>query len=111
MSRRMLFRAKCRHIFNQECMKQYMSTAGDMTPDCPVCHNDLTIGIEAPALELEANFNILLRDKESLGNSISRLGGLPPRSRHLSRNFLIFACKTKSHKRRIFQCAWIREYY
>ncbi|KAG1772210.1 P-loop containing nucleoside triphosphate hydrolase protein [Suillus placidus] len=58
MSRRMLFRAKCRHTFNQECMEQYMSTAGDMTPDRPVCHIALTIGIEAPALELEANFNI-----------------------------------------------------
>ncbi|KAG1739931.1 SNF2 family N-terminal domain-containing protein [Suillus paluster] len=47
--------AKCRHIFDRECMKQYLSTAGDMTPDCPVCHLALTIDLEAPALELEAN--------------------------------------------------------
>jgi DNA repair protein RAD16 len=64
--------AKCRHIFDRECMKQYLSTAGDMTvsffssstlawvlnfskPDCPVCHIALTIDLEAPALELEAN--------------------------------------------------------
>ncbi|KAG1753270.1 DNA repair protein rad16 [Suillus lakei] len=53
--------AKCHHIFDRECMKQYLSTAGDMTvlnfskPDCPVCHLALTIDLEAPALELEAN--------------------------------------------------------
>ncbi|KAG1759066.1 SNF2 family N-terminal domain-containing protein [Suillus occidentalis] len=47
--------AKCRHIFDRECMKQYLSTAGDTTPDCPVCHIALTIDLEAPALELEAN--------------------------------------------------------
>ncbi|KAG1888839.1 SNF2 family N-terminal domain-containing protein [Suillus subluteus] len=47
--------AKCRHIFDRECMRQYLSTAGDMTPDCPVCHIALTIDLEAPALELEAN--------------------------------------------------------
>ncbi|KAG1775703.1 SNF2 family N-terminal domain-containing protein [Suillus placidus] len=47
--------AKCHHIFDQECMKQYLSTAGDMTPDCPVCHIALTIDLEAPALKLEAN--------------------------------------------------------
>ncbi|KAG2147944.1 SNF2 family N-terminal domain-containing protein [Suillus clintonianus] len=48
-------KAKCHHIFDRECMKQYLSTAGDMTPDCPVCHLPLTIDLEAPALELEAN--------------------------------------------------------
>ncbi|KAG0695773.1 SNF2 family N-terminal domain-containing protein [Suillus ampliporus] len=47
--------AKCHHIFDRECMKQYLSTAGEMTPDCPVCHLALTIDLEAPALELEAN--------------------------------------------------------
>ncbi|KAG2089128.1 SNF2 family N-terminal domain-containing protein [Suillus discolor] len=47
--------AKCRHIFDRECMKQYLSTARDMTPDCPVCHVALTIDLEAPALKLEAN--------------------------------------------------------
>jgi DNA repair protein RAD16 len=47
--------AKCRHIFDRECMRQYLGTAGDLTPDCPVCHIALTIDLEAPALELEAN--------------------------------------------------------
>ncbi|KAF8450980.1 SNF2 family N-terminal domain-containing protein [Boletus edulis BED1] len=44
--------AKCRHIFDRECMKQYLSTAGD--PECPVCHLPLTIDLEGPALELES---------------------------------------------------------
>ncbi|KAG2070033.1 hypothetical protein BDR04DRAFT_1143010 [Suillus decipiens] len=47
--------AKCHHIFDRECMRQYLSTVGDVTPDCPVCHIALTIDLEAPALELEAN--------------------------------------------------------
>ncbi|KAF8556316.1 hypothetical protein OG21DRAFT_1506763 [Imleria badia] len=47
--------AKCHHIFDRECMKQYLSTAGDINPECPVCHLPLTIDLEGPALELESN--------------------------------------------------------
>ncbi|KAG1723012.1 P-loop containing nucleoside triphosphate hydrolase protein [Suillus occidentalis] len=47
--------AKCHHIFDRECVKQYLSTAGDTMPDCPVCHLALNIDLEAPGLELEAN--------------------------------------------------------
>ncbi|OAX40604.1 hypothetical protein K503DRAFT_687226 [Rhizopogon vinicolor AM-OR11-026] len=47
--------AKCHHIFDRECIKQYLSTFAETTPDCPVCHLALTIDLEAPALELEAN--------------------------------------------------------
>ncbi|KAG6375020.1 hypothetical protein JVT61DRAFT_3799 [Boletus reticuloceps] len=46
--------AKCRHIFDRECMNQYLSTAGDINPECPVCHLPLTIDLEGPALELES---------------------------------------------------------
>ncbi|THH13328.1 hypothetical protein EW146_g6873 [Bondarzewia mesenterica] len=45
--------AKCRHIFDRECIKQYLNTALEVTPACPVCHLPLTIDLEAPALELE----------------------------------------------------------
>ncbi|KAI9572417.1 SNF2 family N-terminal domain-containing protein [Boletus coccyginus] len=45
--------AKCHHIFDRECMKQYLSTAGDISPECPVCHLPLTIDLEGPALELQ----------------------------------------------------------
>ncbi|KAI0938969.1 hypothetical protein AcV5_000510 [Taiwanofungus camphoratus] len=47
--------AKCRHIFDRECIKQYLSTIDEGHPECPVCHLPLTIDLEAPALELEEN--------------------------------------------------------
>ncbi|KAF8509423.1 P-loop containing nucleoside triphosphate hydrolase protein [Hysterangium stoloniferum] len=43
--------SKCRHIFDRECMKQYLTTAVEDTPACPVCHLPLSIDLEAPALE------------------------------------------------------------
>ncbi|EIW62201.1 uncharacterized protein TRAVEDRAFT_144646 [Trametes versicolor FP-101664 SS1] len=45
--------AKCRHIFDRECIKQYLEAAIELTPACPVCHVALTIDLEAPALEFE----------------------------------------------------------
>ncbi|KAH9956779.1 SNF2 family N-terminal domain-containing protein [Russula dissimulans] len=45
--------AKCRHIFDRECIKQYLDAAIEEHPACPVCHLALTIDLEAPALELE----------------------------------------------------------
>lgn len=72
--------AKCRHIFDRECIKQYLeaslepmvSTYVPLTrvwmvtiinhhypqPACPVCHVALTIDLEAPALELEDNAKV-----------------------------------------------------
>ncbi|KAJ7058053.1 SNF2 family N-terminal domain-containing protein [Mycena amicta] len=47
--------SKCRHIFDRECIKQYLNTAIEQQPDCPVCHLPLTIDLDAPALELEQN--------------------------------------------------------
>ncbi|KAL0949077.1 hypothetical protein HGRIS_009172 [Hohenbuehelia grisea] len=49
--------SKCRHIFDRECIKQYLNTAIEQQPDCPVCHLPLTIDLEGPALELEENVN------------------------------------------------------
>ncbi|KAI9511285.1 SNF2 family N-terminal domain-containing protein [Russula earlei] len=45
--------AKCRHIFDRECIKQYLDSSIEVHPACPVCHLALTIDLEAPALELE----------------------------------------------------------
>ena len=64
--------AKCRHIFDRECIKQYLNASIEAhvrlticialrrltnyhpaQPACPVCHLALTIDLEAPALELE----------------------------------------------------------
>uniref|UniRef100_A0A0W0GE17 Uncharacterized protein n=1 Tax=Moniliophthora roreri TaxID=221103 RepID=A0A0W0GE17_MONRR len=47
--------AKCRHIFDRECIKQYLNTAIEQNPACPVCFVPLTIDLEAPALDLEGN--------------------------------------------------------
>ncbi|KAG9317078.1 P-loop containing nucleoside triphosphate hydrolase protein [Chiua virens] len=47
--------AKCHHIFDRECMKQYLSATAEINPECPVCHLPLTIDLEGPALELESN--------------------------------------------------------
>ncbi|KAK1216477.1 DNA repair protein rad16 [Marasmius sp. AFHP31] len=47
--------SKCRHIFDRECIKQYLNTAIEQTPACPVCFVPLTIDLEAEALDLEEN--------------------------------------------------------
>ncbi|RPD62100.1 hypothetical protein L226DRAFT_509025 [Lentinus tigrinus ALCF2SS1-7] len=52
--------AKCRHIFDRECIKQYLEASLEATPACPVCHVALTIDLEAPAIELE-NENVKTR--------------------------------------------------
>ncbi|KAI0034397.1 SNF2 family N-terminal domain-containing protein [Vararia minispora EC-137] len=43
--------AKCQHIFDRECIKQYVNTAIEAQPDCPICHVPLTIDLEAEAIE------------------------------------------------------------
>ncbi|KAJ3505689.1 hypothetical protein NLJ89_g7288 [Agrocybe chaxingu] len=45
--------SKCRHIFDRECIKQYLESSFETNPDCPVCHVPLTIDLEAPTLENE----------------------------------------------------------
>ncbi|THU89973.1 hypothetical protein K435DRAFT_728656 [Dendrothele bispora CBS 962.96] len=47
--------SKCRHIFDRECIKQYLNTAIEKNPACPVCHIPVTIDLEAPALDLDEN--------------------------------------------------------
>ncbi|KAF7330865.1 ATP-dependent helicase rhp16 [Mycena venus] len=47
--------SKCRHIFDRQCITQYLDAAIEHQPDCPVCHLPLTIDLDAPALELEQN--------------------------------------------------------
>ncbi|TBU50560.1 SNF2 family N-terminal domain-containing protein [Dichomitus squalens] len=45
--------AKCRHVFDRECIKQYLEASLEPMPACPVCHVALTIDLEAPALEFD----------------------------------------------------------
>ncbi|KDQ12678.1 hypothetical protein BOTBODRAFT_112348 [Botryobasidium botryosum FD-172 SS1] len=44
-------KSKCHHIFDRECIKQYLNTAVEQSPACPVCHIPISIDLEAPALE------------------------------------------------------------
>ncbi|KAK7689056.1 hypothetical protein QCA50_007747 [Cerrena zonata] len=50
--------SRCRHIFDRECIRQYLDTYSNGIPACPVCHVPLTIDLEAPALELEENAKV-----------------------------------------------------
>ncbi|KAI0318102.1 SNF2 family N-terminal domain-containing protein [Amylostereum chailletii] len=45
--------AKCRHMFDRECIKQYLTTAMEVSPACPVCHLPLTIDLEGEAIEVQ----------------------------------------------------------
>lgn len=64
-------KSKCHHVFDRECIRQYMNVSGTTVslrlqqsssvpdrnnlrlqqPTCPVCHLDLTIDLDAPAIE------------------------------------------------------------
>ncbi|KAG8961769.1 DNA repair protein rad16 [Tulasnella sp. 419] len=43
--------SKCHHVFDRECIKQYLNTSIERVPECPVCHVPLSIDLEAPAME------------------------------------------------------------
>ncbi|POW22026.1 hypothetical protein PSHT_01711, partial [Puccinia striiformis] len=45
--------SKCRHIFCRECIRQYLETATEQEPECPVCHLPITIDLSQDALEDE----------------------------------------------------------
>ncbi|TFY51899.1 hypothetical protein EVG20_g10787 [Dentipellis fragilis] len=50
--------AKCRHIFDRECIRQYLDASIEEVPACPVCHLALTIDLEAEPLELAENTTV-----------------------------------------------------
>jgi DNA repair protein RAD16 len=41
--------SKCKHVFCRECIRQYLETAVEQVPECPVCHVALTIDLNAEA--------------------------------------------------------------
>ncbi|KAG8681874.1 DNA repair protein rad16, partial [Ceratobasidium sp. 394] len=43
--------SKCKHTFDRECIKQYLNTAIEQQPACPVCHVPISIDLDGPALE------------------------------------------------------------
>ncbi|KIJ22386.1 hypothetical protein M422DRAFT_277202 [Sphaerobolus stellatus SS14] len=59
--------SRCRHIFDRECIKQYITTAVEVNPACPVCHLALSIDLEAPALEFDEEARIAATRQGILG--------------------------------------------
>ncbi|KZT20664.1 hypothetical protein NEOLEDRAFT_1227175 [Neolentinus lepideus HHB14362 ss-1] len=51
--------SKCRHLFDRECIRQYLDTVVGITPECPVCHVPLTVDLDAPAYEPEENTTVV----------------------------------------------------
>ncbi|ODN78317.1 hypothetical protein L202_03960 [Cryptococcus amylolentus CBS 6039] len=47
--------SQCKHVFDRECIKQYLEVkqARGHKPECPVCHIEISIDLEAEALELD----------------------------------------------------------
>ncbi|KAF2756135.1 nucleotide exicision repair protein [Pseudovirgaria hyperparasitica] len=44
-------RSRCHHEFCRSCIKSYIQSAGDDSPDCPRCHIALSIDLEQPDIE------------------------------------------------------------
>ncbi|QNQ01433.1 YALIA101S02e22848g1_1 [Yarrowia lipolytica] len=60
-------KSKCHHTFCRVCIKDYCCGASD----CPVCHINLTIDLNAPAIEQETNS----KEKTSIVQRINMTGG------------------------------------
>ncbi|BGP54753.1 hypothetical protein JCM8202_003260 [Rhodotorula sphaerocarpa] len=43
----------CRHIFCRECVRQYLETAIEYKPECPVCHLPMSIDLDQDAIEVD----------------------------------------------------------
>ncbi|GAA5823589.1 hypothetical protein JCM11251_000689 [Rhodosporidiobolus azoricus] len=43
----------CRHIFCRECVRQYLETAVEHRPECPVCHLPMSIDLDQDAIEVD----------------------------------------------------------
>ncbi|WWC65602.1 uncharacterized protein I303_108222 [Kwoniella dejecticola CBS 10117] len=49
--------SQCHHVFDRECIRQYLEVKQSRghRPECPVCHIEISIDLEAEALDLEDN--------------------------------------------------------
>ncbi|TNY22107.1 adenosinetriphosphatase [Rhodotorula diobovata] len=43
----------CRHIFCRECVRQYLETAIEFKPECPVCHLPMSIDLDQDAIQVD----------------------------------------------------------
>ncbi|BGP15209.1 hypothetical protein JCM10213_000839 [Rhodosporidiobolus nylandii] len=46
-------KTSCRHIFCRECIRQYLETAIEHQPECPVCHLPVSIDLDQDAIEVD----------------------------------------------------------
>ncbi|BGO98487.1 DNA repair protein rad16 [Rhodotorula toruloides] len=46
-------KTSCRHIFCRECVRQYLETAVEQKPECPVCHLPMSIDLDQDAIEVD----------------------------------------------------------
>lgn len=37
--------SRCKHVFCRDCIRQYLETAAEWEPECPVCHLPITIDL------------------------------------------------------------------
>lgn len=45
--------SKCNHIFDRECIRQYLEMQNSPSPDCPVCHVGISIDLEGEAIDVD----------------------------------------------------------
>jgi DNA repair protein RAD16 len=60
--------SQCKHLFDRECIRQYLEVqqtrghkvcfvcgaeSADPQPECPVCHIEISIDLEGPAVDME----------------------------------------------------------
>ena len=47
--------SQCKHVFDRECIRQYLEVQQNKghRPECPVCHIEISIDLEAEAIDLE----------------------------------------------------------
>ncbi|EGG06508.1 uncharacterized protein MELLADRAFT_36161 [Melampsora larici-populina 98AG31] len=45
----------CKHIFCRECIRQYLETASEVEPECPVCHLPISIDLSQEAIDEESS--------------------------------------------------------
>ncbi|GAA6012147.1 hypothetical protein JCM10207_005148 [Rhodosporidiobolus poonsookiae] len=46
-------KSSCRHLFCRECVRQYLETAIEHKPECPVCHLAMSIDLDQEAIEID----------------------------------------------------------
>ncbi|KAG0145261.1 hypothetical protein CROQUDRAFT_658947 [Cronartium quercuum f. sp. fusiforme G11] len=47
--------SRCRHIFCRECVRQYLETATEREPECPVCHLPISIDLSQDPIDDESS--------------------------------------------------------